>query len=338
MTPLVDGFGRKIDYLRLSVTDRCNLRCVYCLPAFYDGFSASDEVMNDDEVVRLAGVFAGLGFSKLRITGGEPLVRPGVVGLVRRVASLPGVRDLSLSTNGTNLLPLADGLADAGLRRLNVSIDSLRPERFAAITRRGKLENVMAGVERALLRGMGPVKINVVVARGMNEDEMADFAALTEKRPLHVRFIELMPMGDTGFFSDERRVTLEEMMERAGPLEKLDAALWPRGNGPADYFKRPGAQGTVGFISAVSCGFCQACNRVRLSARGKLIPCLDGEEGADLLTPLRNGADDRELQDIIRRVITEKPERHFMKERAPVHGDYGATPAAKPRFMCQVGG
>jgi GTP 3',8-cyclase len=335
MAGLTDPFGRRIDYLRLSVTDRCNLRCVYCLPAFYDAFSPLGEVLTDDEVVRLAGVFTGLGFTKIRVTGGEPLVRPGIVPLLARIAALPGLRDLALSTNGTNLLPLSDGLAAAGLKRINVSVDSLDPARFKAITRRGRLDDVMAGLERAMLLGLSPVKVNVVVARGMNEDEVAAFAELTVRRPLHVRFIELMPMGETGFFSDDKRVPLEEMMSLAGPLEPCDG---PVGNGPARHFRRPGAKGTVGFISAVSCGFCQACNRVRLSARGKLIPCLDGEEGADLRGPLRAGATDEELRGLVRAVVAAKPERHFMAERAAAQGAYAAAPAARPRFMCQVGG
>ncbi|MGQ0644758.1 MAG: GTP 3',8-cyclase MoaA [Elusimicrobiota bacterium] len=328
-----DGFGRKIDYLRLSVTDRCNLRCVYCLPEFYQGQSPPAEVLTDGEVVRLAEIFSGLGFSKIRITGGEPLVRPGLPELIRGIAGVPGVSDIALSTNGTLLPALAEDLARSGLKRVNVSLDSLRPDRFAAITRRGKLASVLEGVEAALAAGLSPVKINVVVVRGMNEDEIPDFVRLARDRPLHVRFIELMPMGETGFFTPERRVPLEEILERAGGLQPLPPVDWPRGHGPARYYRQEGARGTVGVISALSCGFCSSCNRVRLSARGSLVPCLDGAEGADLRTPLRAGAGPDALKEMILQVIRKKPERHFMLERSE-----SPSAGANPRFMCQVGG
>jgi cyclic pyranopterin phosphate synthase len=335
--PLTDPFGRAIDYLRVSVTDRCNLRCVYCLPEFYAPKGA-DGALTDDETVELLSAFADLGFSKFRITGGEPLARPGLPNLVARIAAIPGVADLSLSTNGVLLPPLLPALARAGLRRINVSLDTLRPERFARIARREGQAAVLKGIEQALALGLSPVKINVVVARGMNEDEIPDFVRLTEESPLHVRFIELMPMGETGFFTKERWVPLEEMMRRAGPLEPVPLQESPLGHGPARYFRRPGARGTVGFIHALSCSFCGSCNRVRLSARGSLVPCLDGEDGTDLREPLRDGSSRGQLQDLIRRVVARKPERHFMAERAGEGGGYAAAPAAKPRFMCQIGG
>jgi cyclic pyranopterin phosphate synthase len=331
MTPLSDGIGRRIDYLRLSVTDRCNFRCVYCLPEDYSGFTSGSETLSDDEVVELAASFAELGFSKLRLTGGEPLVRPGLAGLVRRLAAVPGIRDIALSTNGMLLAPMATELAEAGLRRVNVSLDTLDAAKFAAVTRHGRLETVLEGIEAALAAGLSPVKLNVVVARGMNEGEVADFVRLTVDRPLHVRFIELMPMGETGFFSKEKLVPLIEMLELAAPLAPLSKDDSPLGHGPARYYRRPGARGTVGFISALSCGFCDACNRVRVSARGILVPCLDGADGVNLRAPLRAGEGRAALQDLIRGVIEKKPERHFMLERAVEH-------SANPRFMCQIGG
>jgi GTP 3',8-cyclase len=333
LAPLADGFQRKIDYVRVSLTDRCNLRCVYCLPEHYAGASLPPDILTDDELVRLVSCFAELGFSKIRLTGGEPLTRPGVVGLVERIARIPGVSDVALSTNGVLLAAFARDLARAGLKRLNVSVDSLRPDRFRRITRRGRLNQVMSGVEAAFEAGLSPVKINVVVARGMNEDEIGDFARWTEERPVHVRFIELMPMGETGFFSRDRWVPFDEIWEKAQPLAPLALADWPQGHGPARYFQRPGAQGTVGFISALSCGFCAACNRVRLSARGILVPCLDGEDGVDLRTPARAGAATDELKAMIEDVVRRKPERHFMLERAAQ-----PVPQANPRFMCQIGG
>lgn len=323
-----DGFGRTIDYLRLSVTDRCNLRCVYCLPAAAARFAPGPDLLSDDEIVTLAGAFARLGTSKIRVTGGEPLVRPGLPALVRRLADIPGIADLSLSTNGVLLAGVAGELKAAGLSRVNVSLDTLDPGRFSGIARFGSLNTVLAGVEAALKAELSPVKLNVVVARGMNDDQIGDFAELTDNTPLHVRFIELMPMGETGFFSPERRVPLPEMMAAAGPLEPASA---PLGHGPARYYRRPGAAGTVGFISALSCGFCDACNRVRLSSTGTLIPCLDGEDGVDLRTPLRRGAGTGEVMALIEGAVRAKPERHAMSARA-------AAAEANPRFMCSIGG
>ncbi len=326
-----DGFGRTIDYLRLSVTDRCNLRCVYCLPEAAPRFVPGADLLSDDEVVSLARAFAGAGVTKIRVTGGEPLVRPGLPSLLRRLRAQPGIEDLSLSTNGVLLAGLAGELKAAGLDRVNISLDTLDPLRFERIARFGTLESVLAGVEAAVEAGLAPVKLNVVVARGMNDDELGAFAALTQDRPIHVRFIELMPMGETGFFSPERRVPLAEMMAAAGPLEPLARDDSPLGHGPARCYRRPGAAGSVGFISALSRGFCGACNRVRLSSTGTLIPCLDGEDGADLRTPLRAGAGPAELMELIRGAVRVKPESHGMEARASSSG-------ANPRLMCGIGG
>jgi cyclic pyranopterin phosphate synthase len=269
--------------------------------------------------------------SKIRITGGEPLVRPGLPALVRRLSGVPGIEDLSLSTNGVLLSGLAAELKAAGLSRVNVSLDTLDPVRFARIARFGHLKSVLDGIEAALEAGLAPVKLNVVVARGMNDDELGAFAALTDKKPLHVRFIELMPMGETGFFSAERRLPLGEMMAAAAPLEPAAEKERPLGHGPARYYRRPGASGTIGFISALSCGFCDSCNRIRLSSNGTLIPCLDGEEGVDLRTPLRAGAGTQTLMALIRGAVRGKPESHSMVARA-------SSLDASPRFMCQIGG
>lgn len=340
--PLVDSFGRSISYLRLSVTDRCNLRCVYCLPVeSLDIVRPSEPLLSHEEIVRLVRSFAGLGFSKIRITGGEPLVRPGIVDVVRAIAQVPGVADLSLSTNGVLLGPMAKALAQAGLQRVNISLDTLCPDRFREITRWGSLEQVLGGLEAAFETGMAPVKINVVVMRGMNEDEIPDFVHMTEDQPVHVRFIELMPMGATGFFSKARWVPLAEMMERGGGegLIPLPPEKWPTGSGPAYYCWRPGARGTVGFISALSQGFCASCNRVRLSARGILVPCLDGEDGVDLLFALRAGASEEEIQALIRDAIHRKPEQHAMGERACRVGPVArAAGRGSTRLMCQIGG
>ena len=331
IAPLRDPYGRALDYLRLSVTDRCNLRCAYCLPESAADFSPAAESLSDDEVVFLAGCFARLGFSRVRLTGGEPLVRTGLPELVARLSRLPGVKDLSLSTNGILLADLAAPLAAVGLGRVNISLDTLEPGRFKGLARFGNLPEVLRGIEAALDAGLSPVKLNTVVIRGSNEDEVAALAALTDRRPLHVRFIELMPMGETGFYSPERLVPMVEIMRRAGPLEVLPSDDRPRGGGPARYYRRPGARGTIGVISALSCGFCADCNRVRLSTVGKLIPCLDGMEGEDLAGPLRAGASPEEIQGRILAVVARKPERHFMLERS-------APEAVGPRSMCSIGG
>ncbi|MBI2362221.1 MAG: GTP 3',8-cyclase MoaA [Elusimicrobia bacterium] len=327
----VDPWGRQVDYLRLSVTDRCNFRCAYCLPPSFAGFAPSEELLSDQELVRVVSVFAALGFRRLRITGGEPLVRPGLPALVSEFSRLPGLSDLSLSTNGSLLAGLAVPLARAGLKRVNVSMDTLDPARFHSITRSGRLDDAWAGVEAALAAGLSPVKLNVVVARGFNEGEVPDFVALTRTRPLHVRFIELMPMGEAGFFCEERRVPFEELLRRAGPLEAVGPGAAPEGAGPARVYRSPGALGTVGFITAMSCGFCGSCNRLRLTAGGMLHPCLDDSEGVDLREPLRAGAADGELRALVAWALSRKPEGHRMLERA-------AGRTAAPRFMCQTGG
>lgn len=327
---MLDPFGRMIDYLRLSVTDRCNLRCRYCLPADFNRFASRSEILDDDETVRIVEAFAALGFKAVRVTGGEPLVRPGIESLIERLAGVAGIEEVALSTNGVLLRGKASALARAGLSRVNVSLDSLRPARFAAITRSGKLEDVWAGIDAALDAGLGPVKINVVVSRGLNDDEISDFAALTEERPLHVRFIELMPMGETGYFSEARWVPLPEIRRAAGALLETAPADRPVGRGPARVYRRPGARGTVGFISALSCGFCDSCNRVRLSATGKLVACLDGEDGTDLRALASAEAPKEALVEAVRAAVGRKPESHRMVERV--------SRGASPRMMCQIGG
>lgn len=327
--PLVDPYGRRIEYLRISVTDHCNLRCVYCLPEEGMTGSSSEERLSDAELVRLVRVAAGLGIDKIRLTGGEPLVRPGIVDLIAAVAGTPGLADLSLSTNGVLLAGLAPQLKRARLKRVNVSLDTLRPERFPAIARRGGLAGVLRGIDAALDAGLGPVKLNVVVMRGVNDDELPAFVALVRDRPLHVRFIELMPIGEMGFFSSARWVPLPEIQAACGPLEPLAGAARPVGAGPAIYFRPPGALGSIGFISAMSCGFCGLCNRMRLTAKGRLLPCLASETGLDLKACLRSGASDEELAGRLRQGAAMKPERHDMRPEAG---------KVRESFMCALGG
>lgn len=328
---LLDSFKRKIDYLRLSVTDRCNLRCVYCLPEFYNRFTPLKEMMTDEETLCLVSIFVELGVSKIRITGGEPLLRPGLCELIRKLSDMNGISDVSLSTNGLLLNRMSMQLVQAGLKRVNISLDSLSPEKFRRITRRGELQTVLDGICSAFRAGLSPVKVNVVVVRGMNNDEIPAFVKLTESRPIHVRFIELMPMGETGFFSKEKWVPFEEIFEKASPLEPVCWQERPLGHGPANYYKRAGACGTVGFINALSCRFCASCNRIRLSSKGILFPCLDGSDGTDLLTPLRKGVARSELKQLILEAIQNKPERHSMLEKV-------STFSVNPKLMCSVGG
>ncbi len=328
MGVLRDPFGRRVDYLRLSITDRCNLRCVYCLPERGYSGSPAAELLSDAEILRLCRIAAGLGVRRVRVTGGEPLTRPGIEGLIAGLARIDGLDDISLSTNGMLLASRAAVLARAGLRRVNVSLDTLQPERFREVTRRGRLADVRAGIETALAC-LDPVKINVVVVRGLNDSEIPAFAALTEDRPLHVRFIELMPIGETGFFTRDRRLPLAEIMARCGALEPAALDEAPRGYGPAVYYRRSGSRGTVGFISALSCNFCGRCNRLRLTARGRLVPCLASESGLDLRGPLRSGAADGELAALFEAVVAAKPERHSMDP---------AGEKVRESFMCSLGG
>lgn len=326
-----DSWGRTVDYLRLSVTDRCNFRCAYCLPASFAGFADHAATLSDDELVRAVTAFAGMGFSRLRLTGGEPLVRPGIVALTRRLARVRGIRDLSMSTNGALLAPMAADLAKAGLKRVNVSLDTLDAQRFKALTRFGELEAVLDGLEAAAKAGLAPLKLNVVVIRGLNDSEVPAFADLTLSREIHVRFIELMPMGEAGFYSEGRRVPYTELRAAVGPLEAVAESELPEGGGPARVWRRPRGRGTVGFISALSCGFCADCNRVRLTAQGTLHACLDGSEGVDLRGPLRSGLDARGLGELIAGALERKPRSHDMLARV-------ASGGAGSRFMCQTGG
>ena len=307
-------YHRSISYLRVSITDRCNLRCVYCMPE--DGVPALDhgDVLRYEEIARLVRIAVGLGISRVRLTGGEPLVRRGVEQLITMVASLPGIEDLSLTTNGTLLQGMAARLASAGLARVNVSLDTLRPDRYQTITRQGELADVLAGLEAARQAGLDPIKINTVIMRGVNDDEVLSFAARTVEDGWHVRFIELMPLGETAptvsadyVSSTEIRATVEAAY---GALQPAQVA----GNGPARYWRVPDALGTLGFISAISDHFCSRCNRLRLTSDGRLVPCLFSDLEYDLRTPLRAGASDDALRGIMLEAIASKPDRHHLEE------------------------
>lgn len=323
-----DRFGRNIHYLRISLTDHCNLRCVYCMPEDMT-FRPNAELLQDDEILLLMRLFTQLGFDKFRLTGGEPTVRAHVVDLVRGIASTPGVRSLSMTTNGVLLSRLARPLAEAGLQRVNISLDTLDPEKFRRLTRWGKIEDVLQGIQAAEEAGLTPIKINAVVVRGYNEPDVVDIAALTVDHPWQVRFIEMMPFAGATDLQLNQGVTAQEVMSRIeaafGPLEVAnDGKL----DGEARIFRIPGARGEVGFISTVSEPFCASCTRARLTADGRLRLCLLREGEVDLLTPLRSGATIQELREIILEGIWYKPWGHALSE--------GVIPLN--RVMSEIGG
>jgi cyclic pyranopterin phosphate synthase len=325
-TRLIDAFGRRLTYLRVSVTDRCNLRCTYCLPEDADFPFGDRDFLSPAEIETIVGSLVRLGIRRVRLTGGEPLVRKDLLEIVRRLKALPGLENLALSTNGTELARLAPALREAGVDRVNISVDSLDPERFREITRRGDLAEVWRGVEAALAAGLDPVKLNAVLLQS-NQDDVERLAALTRDRPLHARFIEVMPTGanrlQPGEFvsADDTRARLEK---RFGPLAATE--LGPR-TGPAKAYRFAGAVGTVGFITPLSHTFCADCNRLRLTSRGELRLCLF----ADRTYPLRHllaAADPAALEGEILRVLQEKPAEHNLAQ-----GDYGNLQS----FM-QIGG
>ena len=315
-----DPFGRVIEYLRVSVTDRCNLNCVYCTPSQRIPQQPRQEILRYEEIVRVVEAAVGLGLRKVRLTGGEPLVRAGLPALVAALAKIQGLQEISLTTNGILLESLARPLADAGLARVNISLDTLRPERFDRITRGGRIEHVWRGIEAAERAGLRPIKLNMVVIRGLNEDEIEAFARLTVRQPWNVRFIELMPIANQGEWGagfpapTERFVAVAEIREHLASLGELLPVDGLRGNGPAQLCQLPGALGTLGFISSISQHFCAACNRLRLTADGWLRPCLLQEGEINVRQPLRDGADLTQMQALITRAILAKPQGHRVPE------------------------
>lgn len=308
--PMQDGFGRRIEYLRISVTDKCNLRCVYCMPEEGLPWLRRDELLSYEEIAEIVSVMAPMGLRRIRITGGEPLVRRDLATLVRKLRAVGGIDDIALSTNAVLLDEQAEALRDAGVDRLNVSLDSLRPERIDAISRRpGSAAAIFRGLAAAERAGFAPIKLNCVVMRGRNDDEVADFAAVTRDRPWHVRFIEVMPTGDNLGVSRDEFVSADEILEAVGRIGALEPVAGPAGNGPARYFAFPGAAGTVGVITPMSHNYCERCNRMRLTADGQLRPCLFGSIQTNLRDPLRHGAP---IEPLVRQTLRIKPERHWL--------------------------
>jgi cyclic pyranopterin phosphate synthase len=343
-----DRYGRRIDYLRISVTDRCNLRCIYCMPEEGVEWKEQSQMLTFEEIERFAAAAVQEGISKIRLTGGEPLVRKGIVGHIERLKAITGIEAIALTTNAVLLPKMAAELRAAGLSRVNISLDSLDPQVYKHITRGGKLEDALAGIDAAFEAGMSPVKLNVVVVRRLEQD-LVSFAKLTLDRPIHVRFIEYMPVGgddepspaggacasegNAGAWTEEDHVPSDEILARLvvegaaaglGALEPVGKDEAPGGWGPARYYRFAGAQGTVGVISPLSHHFCGECNRLRLTADGKVRTCLFSDEEIDALPVLREGTDE-EVHDLIRLALASKPESHNMRR-----GTY--------RRMSQIGG
>jgi cyclic pyranopterin phosphate synthase len=324
----LDRYGRRIHYLRISLTDHCNLRCLYCMPDEML-FQPSEELMQDDEILTLVRLFTGLGFDKIRLTGGEPTIRAHVIDLVQQIANTPGVSTLTMTTNGVLLPKMAPQLAEAGLQRVNISLDTLDPEKFHTLTRWGSLEDVWSGIQAAERVGLTPIKINAVVVRGYNESDMADLARLTLEHPWQVRFIELMPFGQNNKFQSGQLVSASEMRlfieSGVGPLEQVNGGEL---DGEARIFRLPEALGDIGFISSVSAPFCHSCARARLTADGRLRLCLLREGEVDLLNPLRTGASLAELRQLVIDGLWQKPWGHALAE--------GVIPLN--REMSEIGG
>ena len=310
---LADQFNRPITYLRISVTDKCNLRCVYCMPERGLPWLPKAEILSYEEIARLVSAAAAVGVRSVRLSGGEPLIRKDLDRLVADLAAIDGIEDIALSTNGLLLEEQIEALARAGLRRVNVSLDTLREDRFEQLARRPGLHKVLAGIEAAIARGLAPVKINCVVMRGRNDDELAAFAAWTKERPVYVRFIEVMPVHENAVEQRDAYVSADEMLDRLQSLGELLPSNGPGGNGPARYFSYARAPGAVGVISPLSHDYCERCNRVRLTANGKLRLCLFGDYEIDLRTPLRAGAATEEIAQTLRSAMLIKPERHHLR-------------------------
>lgn len=326
MSGISDSFQRPISYLRISVTDRCNLRCIYCMPAEGITLIPHPDILRYEEIMSVVRVAAAMGINRIRLSGGEPLARAGLVDFVRMLAEVKEIEDLSMTTNGVMLKEHAAGLKEAGLNRVNVSLDSLKRARFHEITRYDRLPDVLEGIKAAERVGLAPIKINVVVMRGVNDDELLDFARLTLDG-WNVRFIELMPILNKGAHQPEF-MSAKEIAEAIAPLGTMQPCSPLTGNGPASYYQLPGASGSIGFITPVSEHFCFKCNRLRLTADGKLLPCLLSGEEIDLRSSLRAGASPERIRELILKAVAAKPEGHRVSQ--------GTVGLRRP--MTQVGG
>ena len=325
---LTDSYNRRIDYLRISITDRCNLKCIYCMPEKGLKHFKQSEILTTAEIIRIVRIACKYGVRKVRLTGGEPLLRNDIVQLISGIKSA-GIQDLSITTNAQRLAGMAKALKKAGLDRVNISLDTLLEDRYRDITRGGEIDLVWEAIAEAERAGLSPVKINVVPVRGVNDDEISAFASMTLKKDVHIRFIEFMPIGNNGAWKPDAYLSKDEIMARVTSAGKL-IRLPFKGGGPSRNYRIEGAAGMIGFISAISNCFCSSCNRLRLTAIGKLRPCLFSEITVDLKTPLRNGASDEELEALYRSAVLSKPASHTLRDGSLGH------PSLSP--MSQIGG
>lgn len=327
--PLVDAFARKIRYLRVSVTDKCNLRCIYCMPEGGLPWLRRDQILSFEEIVRVVEAAAAAGVTAVRLTGGEPLLRPNLERLVAMIAGIPGIDDVALSTNGLLLEEQLPALKRAGLRRVNISLDTLRPDRFEKIARRQGLESVLRAIDVAVAWGLTPVKINCVVMRGRNDDEIPAFAEFSRRFPVVVRFIEAMPVLEYAKAQAEEYVASGEIVATLRALGRLREVPGPDGNGPARYFAFPDGLGTIGVVTPLSHDYCERCNRIRLTADGRLRLCLFGDYHVDLRAALRSQVTHDDLVAILQRAMLIKPERHHLRL---------GEPASQMRALSEIGG
>jgi len=310
-TKLIDRHDRRLNYLRISVTDRCNLRCTYCVPRERIPWLSHPEILRYEEILRIVRIGVQLGITKVRVTGGEPLVRKGVIEFLESLSEIPGISELTLTTNGVFLKDHVLRIRTAGIRRINISLDTLQPEKFARITGSDAFEHVWQGIESARDNGFAPIKLNVVALRGINDDELVDFARLTFRHSYHVRFIEHMPIGKSRMKTTSPLLVpeIKAMMESLGEMLPVEKNA---DDGPAERFRFKGATGEVGFISALSHHFCSSCNRLRLTASGQLRPCLLSDRQLDLKSLLRSGCEDSQLAEMFQQAVRNKPTDHSL--------------------------
>jgi len=314
--PLIDRYNRHLNYLRLSITDRCNLRCVYCVPSDRIPRLSHEDILRYEEILRIVHIGVAMGISKVRVTGGEPLVRKGALTFLESLCAIQPLSEVTLTTNGVLLVENLDRIRNAGVARINISLDTLDPDKFKSITGYNAFSQVWTGIQAAVNQGFHPVKLNVVALRGVNDAELLDFARLTIDQPLHVRFIEYMPIGKSRMQFGPP-LLVPEIKKRLRGLGNLKPAAKSPAAGPAEQFQLDGAAGEIGFISALSHHFCNTCNRLRLTASGQLRPCLLSDQQLDLRGPLRSGASDAELADIFRRAVSCKPSDHNLTANEP---------------------
>lgn len=303
-----DSFGREINYLRISVTDLCNLRCKYCMPESGVDKKCHDAMLRNEEIIEIVKVMSELGITKVRITGGEPLIKKGILEMIREINQIPKIEEIVLTTNGILLADMAYELKDAGVKRVNISLDTMDKDKFKEITRKDQLHKVLEGIDKAIEIGLTPVKINNVLIGGFNDDEVDDFINLTKERDIDVRFIELMPIGQASMWNKEKFLSTDSILENE---KNLFPVVGKDKSSPAKYYKLPNSKGNVGLINPISCSFCKNCSRIRLTSDGKLKLCLHSDVEIDLINPLRDG---RDIKSIIKAEILNKPEEHKLKD------------------------